>query len=851
MKTVSCYYCSLLFMAFSWKYIARSYSLGGVSTIAFIVVFLILHLQEYQGSAIGQHDPYRCRALLQEGRWSPSHPDSHKWEPSGCRMIEYSRKAFHECLNRRKVVFAGDSIIRQIFWAAAKRLDRGRAERDIGSALVAHGQHHDLSFEADGVSLEFIWDPWLNSTTLDERLTTFRTLPTPVDEGVVRSEDEESAALILVGSPGLWAARYGEENYLILFRQGIMGIAPHLSSTLDDSISSSTFSPGSYDNVANQILLAPVHIPSYNNLSSNRSRTITPERIHKMNNYLAHLPPKQLSHIPWVYNQMSTAYPGNYFDDDGLHVADNIAERKLDIALNTRCNAAAKAHNRSFKGTCCVTESQSVLKSSAWWLWGLMMYCRIATPCFSTFKRRIPLFVNGTKAIGDLLFALLWCVFCDGTNRISKVERHYQQNQFIRVCLLWLVGSLLTVQRSGRPSYKYPMATKRPREEPLIYRGPGYLSRDQSDEIKGLMQGLILLYHYNYASQTLWVYKIVRLLISMYFFLSGYGHTLYFLERNDYSLRRVVLVLFRLNLLSALLPYAMGTDYSSYYFASVITFWYLVLYATLRFYRSYNCDLRYLFTKIIVAAAITDRLISTPGILEGFVRVTHTIFHMSWNAQELRFRLSLDRYIVYAGIIVAALVHYAAIRQAHKLSFPLGGRARPHHRRSRSSPLHPRNKHILLNTVCAAATIAFFYATQTQLHRKQHYNHVHPFVSWIPIVGLVVLRNGVGGGAGSEDVFRRDNYSHYLALPAALRRFSLETYVLQYHVWLGGDATARLRLGCPGAYGWVVDKVLLTVLFVYVAERAHRATSVLAGWVTPRGGLVLLLGLWGANVLFA
>ncbi|KAI0010331.1 Cas1p-domain-containing protein [Xylariaceae sp. FL0662B] len=810
-------------MAFFWKFVAPLYSLGGVNIIAFVSAILILYLQQYQGFAVGQDDPYRCQALLQKGRWSPSHSDSHRWEPSGCRMVEYSRQDFHDCLRRRKVIFVGDSTIRQIFWAAAKRLDRTRAERDIKETFVSHQKHHDLSFTANDVKLEFIWDPWLNSTALDSVLKTFRTLPTLIDEGVVRGEDEESAGLILVGSPGLWAARFGEENYLILFRRGITGIAPHLSSSLDAGILSSTFGPRSYNTVANQILLTPVQVPVYNNLSSDRSKTITPERINKMNNYLSHLPPKQLSHIAWAYNQM-VARPGDNFDEDGLHVDDSIAERKLDIALNSRCNAATKAHRRSFKGTCCVTEPRNAFKSLAWFFWSFLMIYNRMSPYFSAFRRRFPLFLNDTKAIGDLLFALIWCVFCDGTTHISKVERHYQQNQFIRICLLWLVGSLLTAQKSVRPTDKLSSETKKHRGERQVYRGPGYLSRDQSDEIKGLMQGLILLYHYNYASQTLWVYKIVRLLISAYFFLSGYGHTLYLLEKNDFSLRRVVRVLFRLNLLSALLPYAMGTDYSSYYFASVITFWYLVLYIMLRFHRSCNQNLRYLFTKVIVTAAITDRLISTPGLLEAFAEYSHAIFRMSWNTQELRFRLSLDRYIVYVGVMVAALVHNASVRQAQKTIIPLvRGRVRP------PPPPSSRILNAALHALCATATMAFFYATQTRLHQKPQYNHVHPFISWIPIVSLVILRNGCAIGADTalhhHSHHHQPQQHYYLALPAALGRFALETYILQYHIWLGGDATAELALGCPGRYGWVLDKVLFTAVFVCVAARAHRATG--------------------------
>src|SRR5262249_41523068 len=130
----------------------------------------------------------------------------------------------------------------------------------------------------------------------------------------------------------------------------------------------------------------------------------------------------------------------------------------------------------------------------------------------------------------------------------------------------------------------------RSKSEPSSDSDHGFLSRDQSNEWKGWMQGLLLLYHYHYASQSLWVYKIVRLLVSSYIFLSAYGHTTYLLRTNDFSLRRVAFTVFRLNIFSALLPYVMMTEYDFYYFAPVVTFWFLAVWLTLRLFSTFNQD---------------------------------------------------------------------------------------------------------------------------------------------------------------------------------------------------------------------------------------------------------------------
>ncbi|KAI0145989.1 Cas1p-domain-containing protein [Hypoxylon sp. NC0597] len=727
----------------------------------------------YRNYLFVQDDPYRCRLLFHDGTWSPSASSViRKWEPKGCRMVEYSRDTIIDCMSGRKIILAGDSTIRQIFFAAARRLDPGLPKSEVKDVLAVNGKHENLSFRVDDVEVEFIWDPWLNSTALNNTFEDFHAPSTSFPERTVREESEPPIALSILGAPGLWAARYGGDDYLEIFKRGVDSVILYLSYNFDESIESSTSKADYFQATANQILLAPVQVPEYNNLSLDRSKTITPKRVHEMNDYLSQLSPHQLSHVPWVYNHISSD-PEEGFGADGLHASDSIAALKLDIALNARCNAEIKAHKRSFKGTCCIGESRNLLYEFALILWVVTMIFRSWSICLFVMERQPLLQVELARAGDIIVSTLVLCWFCDGRSVVGKVERNYQQNEFISVCLLWLVASILTLRKNCRSPGEPLLLANESKWNPPGYRGPGYLSRDHSDEIKGLMQGFILLYHYHYASQTLWVYKIIRLFISGYLYLSGYGHTLYLMKTNNFSLKRIAAILFRLNFLSAILPYMMGTDYSSYYFASVITFWYIILFGMLRFFRSYNQDLRWLIMKVVATAILTDWLTSAPGVLETTVKALHVVFGMSWNPEEMRFRLRLDRYIIFVGVVIAALVHNASARRA-RIILPLG----------HAISIRPHNSNVLVNIICAAGIIVFLYLTQFNLHEKQQYNQIHPFVSWIPILCFVVLRN-------SHHVARHA----YLALPAALGKISLETYVLQYHIWLGGDATAKLTFG--------------------------------------------------------
>ncbi|KAI0597697.1 10 TM acyl transferase domain found in Cas1p-domain-containing protein [Biscogniauxia sp. FL1348] len=801
-----------------------------LSGITYSTLILVLVWLSYQRFLNGQGDAHGCRALLNDGAWSPAHSSSpQKWEPTGCRMAEYQADAIHNCLNGQRLVLAGDSTIRQIFWAAAKKLDPEQAKAESADSSATNEKHHDLTFQAKGVRLEFIWDPWLNSTGLDDALKTFHVAPASTTQGALSKKDE-SAALIVLGSPGLWAAHYGGEDYLNIFKRGINGISAHLSSNLGDNTLSASSAKGVSNVAPNQILLAPVEVPAFNTLSSGRSETITSERIDKMNDFLSHLPPNQTSHVMWAFNQM-TSSSGKAFGGDGLHVEDNIADRKIDVVLNSHCNAPAVDTDRLFQGTCCAPEPKNDVFKLALLLLGLITLLYVPrSRSIPKFTRQLPVVPEVITATRDVLIALIWCWICDGTLQVGKLERHYQQGPFVVSCLFWVIGSLAIIRKVlpsvSQAAWTLPKSNK---EQPYTSdHDQGFLCRDQSEEIKGLMQGFILLYHYNYGSQALWVYKIVRVLISAYFFLSAYGHTQYMLKTGDYSLRRVAVVLFRINALSAVLPYMMGTSYSSYYFAPVITFWYLVIYTMLRVFKRWNSDPWILIMKALVAASLTSLLISTPGLLEAIANMMHSIFRMSWDAEEFRFRLGLDRYIVYVGIFIGSLVHSANMHDARERF-----KAPP------STTLDSDN--VQFYVLATAGLGGFFYFTQTGLPTKQEYNELHPFISWIPIFGFLILRNLHPAARNA-----------YLALPAKLGRIALETYILQYHIWLGGDATAKLTLGLDDARfgGWMIEKVLLTIIFIGISALTHRATAVFTGYITERGFLVLLAGLWIGNLVY-
>jgi hypothetical protein len=81
----------------------------------------------FLSTSIDASDRYKCGALLHKGTWlgsgSSQEPSSslQNWQPPGCTMHEYKQTDISQCLQGRRLVFIGDSTVRQVFWAVAQK----------------------------------------------------------------------------------------------------------------------------------------------------------------------------------------------------------------------------------------------------------------------------------------------------------------------------------------------------------------------------------------------------------------------------------------------------------------------------------------------------------------------------------------------------------------------------------------------------------------------------------------------------------------------------------------------------------------------------------------------------------
>ena len=687
--------------------------------------------------------------------------------------------------------------MRQLYWATARKF--GIQER-------SKAEHSDLAFHIHDAAVEFRWDPFLNSSNLTMELT-----------AAARSRQgtkvaHPTAALVIGG--GLWHARYLDEaHYFDHYKGSLESIAQSMD-LLSPKNAGGPLHRYSFDPVDTHgsVLLTPVPVPFYDGLSPERASTITPAKVDTLNLYLSQNSAVGNVTVPWSFSSMIPP-DGSLYQPDGLHFSDDLASRMVDVILNLRCNVELRLAYRQrgypMDKTCCNRYNPPrlphlIMMGAFVWLLPIVLLLT------STESSRVPFLPSRTiaRAITVLALAISYCYYADRTPLFNKSQKQYMDKEFMSLCTVALILGVLSIRRSVIGPHNNSSL------QPAVGRTDEFaLSRQQTDEWKGWMQFIILIYHYTGASKVLWIYEIIRLLVASYIFLSGFGHTVYFYRKADYSLRRCAAVLIRLNLLSCTLPYMMDTDYTFYYFAPLISFWFMITYATMAVGHSRNKFVKYLIIKVLLSAGLVNLFIVKGPFFELLFYFLEKTCNIRWNLFEWRFRVQLDSYITFVGILCGILF----VRMTDDLCS--------------ETPESKQLRRLLrefrwVGVMCAVVIFILCWWLAYYASSKHTYNYWFPYVSTFPILGFVILRN-------SSRHLRSFNSSVF----AWMGRHSLETFTLQYHVWLAADTKGLLALGIfermtgDANDGRKVDFVVLTTILLWICWHVAAATQTLTTWI--------------------
>ena len=231
--------------------------------------------------------------------------------------------------------------------------------------------------------------------------------------------------------------------------------------------------------------------------------------------------------------------------------------------------------------------------------------------------------------------------------------------------------------------------------------------------------------------------------------------------------------------------------------------WFLILYATMAIGSALNNRTPFLVGKIMVSAGAVTWFMKQEWLLQNLFDILGRIGRIHWSAREWAFRVNLDLWIIYAGMLTAIVVMKI---QEHRLTE------------------HPRWPFIAkLGFGMSGASLVWFFAFELYQESKFTYNQWHPYISFIPILAFALLRNG-------SVVLRSVSSSVF----AFVGRCSLETFVIQFHLWLAAD-TKGILLVLPGTQWRPLNFVLTTIMFIFVSDQVAHATTQLTSWICGEG----------------
>ncbi|KAM9738257.1 N-acetylneuraminate (7)9-O-acetyltransferase [Menidia menidia] len=768
--------------------INQHFTIKNAKLISLVVVILLLvfhaALRHYGGGD-------SCEWLLSTGRYL----GENVWQPYGCMMHKYKSIEAKTCLAEKQVAFVGDSRIRQLFYSFVKVIDPER--REDGN------KHEDISFddERSSLNVDFFWYPEANNS-MKERLITWT------------QESSAKPDVVILGA-ATWSIKLhrGSSETLQQYKVNLTGIAAHLEKLAD------------YGEVY-WVLQDPVN----EDVLSESRKMITNQQLELYNEAAVEVLNSSKyngrSRVKLLAASRQAALETITQSEDGLHLPESTRNVGAMVLMNSLCNKLLKP----IDGSCCQTlPPLNFLQklSACFFLGSAVVFVILHVLGNSRHRRPVPPDVEsleekkpataavpfGLKAPFQALcrmgIIMGYFYLCDRADVFMKEQKFYTHSTFfIPLVYIFVLGVFYS---------------ENSKETKL-------LNREQTDEWKGWMQLVILIYHISGASAFIPVYMHVRVLVAAYLFQTGYGHFSFFWLKGDFGLNRVCQVLFRLNFLVFVLCVVMDRPYQFYYFVPLVTFWFVIIYSTMVMWPQIlqkKANGSGMWHLVVLAKLLSLLLfICVFAFSQGFFESTFSawplskLFELNGSIHEWWFRWKLDRFAVIHGMVFAFL--YLVLQKRQVLSEGKGEALFP----ARMSNL------LLLCSVVAFITYSIW---ASSCKTKAECNEMHPYVSVVQILAFVLIRNIPG--------YVRSIYSSFFAW---FGKISLELFICQYHIWLAADTKGILVL-IPGNPS--LNIMVSTFIFVCVAHEVSLITNDLAQVVIPKDSMALLRRLGAAGLL--